>query len=285
MELGAEVFKTRNGTPYLKEPGVVLIAKPNTYVYAIGEFLDGFDSGLEFSKYLDDDWTADDGDCLCKVAGQLCYMSFGPKRTGNDRMEEYLNHIKESGHGSVFEHANYSFLFYGISRSLTHELVRHRAGFAFSQVSQRYVDGSKLRFVERPEFQNDELLHIYFERSIDEIAQQYETVAQELMRRQKSGEEILSAEAKTDLRKKVNQCARAILPNYTEAPIIVTANARAWRHFLEMRGSVGAEVEIRRLAVKVLHTFQEEKLLIFSDYSLEALSDGTQGIVTRYRKV
>jgi thymidylate synthase (FAD) len=71
-------------------------------------------------------------------------------------VSDYLRHIKESGHGSVLEHVNYSLLIWGVSRALTHELVRHRAGFGFSQVSQRYVAGKHLRFVETPATQFDE---------------------------------------------------------------------------------------------------------------------------------
>src|SRR5687767_15694217 len=69
---------------------------------------------------------------------------------------DYLENIKKQGHGSVLEHANYSLLLEGISRSLTHELVRHRAGFAYSQLSQRYVDESEANFVMPPATTGDE---------------------------------------------------------------------------------------------------------------------------------
>jgi thymidylate synthase (FAD) len=75
----------------------------------------------------------------------------------------YFERLTSAGHGSVLEHANFSFLLYAISRSVTHELVRHRAGVGISQVSQRYVSGAVLRFVERPEYQNDPELHAHFE--------------------------------------------------------------------------------------------------------------------------
>jgi thymidylate synthase (FAD) len=157
-----EVHRTPKGTPYLREPGVVLLSKPDTDIQGMRGFLSEFEQGLEFSDYLEDPTDIDDGAQLVKAAGQVCYASFGPKRTKNDEASKYLGHIKESGHGSVLEHANYSLLLYGVSRSLTHELVRHRAGFAFSQLSQRYVSGKVLRFVERPEYQKDELLHRRF---------------------------------------------------------------------------------------------------------------------------
>src|SRR3989344_5610372 len=186
-------------------------------------------------------------------------------------MAKYLDHIKSSGHGSVLEHANFSFLVYGNSRSETHEKVRHRAGFGFSQLSQRYVSGTALRFVERPEYQiipeyqivSD--LHERFLSRIDANAGEYEYLAERLLNLQTGGTQILSAEAKTDLRKKVQQCARSVLANETEAPIMVTGNARAWRHFIEMRASEHAEVEIREVALRVLLCLLQVEPLLFGD--------------------
>src|SRR5947209_9432739 len=125
----------------------------------VAGFLEGFDPSLQFSEYPNDPTKLPDGAQLCKVAGQVCYMSFGSKRTFNEQAERYFNNLKSSGHGSVFEHASFSLLLYGISRSVTHEMVRHRAGLGFSQLSQRYVSGRMLRFVERPEYQADDALH------------------------------------------------------------------------------------------------------------------------------
>ncbi len=102
---------------------------------------------------------------------------------------------------------------------------------------------------------------------------------------QQAGTPILSAEAKTDLRKKVQQCARSVLPNETEAPIVVTGNARAWRHFIEMRASFHAEIEIRELAVRVFLCLQRTDPILFSDYTLEKLPDGTYTVRTEYEKV
>jgi thymidylate synthase (FAD) len=246
----ARVFET--GTPgacYLQEPGVVLLAKPEFSRLPLREFFEGFDAALQFPEYLQDTGLPP-AEELCKFAGQLCYLSFGPGRTKNAEASRYLRNILESGHHSVLEHAQFTFLFYGISRSLTHELVRHRAGWAYSQVSQRYVDGSRLRFVERPEFARNEELHEAFLWRIEDVTAQYEALASQLMREQEQFAK-LSGLSRTDLRKRVNQVARALLPNETEAPIVASANARAWRHFLTMRGSIHAETEIRRLAVEV----------------------------------
>jgi thymidylate synthase (FAD) len=275
--------ETVNRTPFLTLPGVAMIARPQVDIAGIGAFLADFNSG--FSEYLDDpsdDLT--DAEHVCKTAGQLCYMSFGPNRTMNAEVGKYLKNIKSSGHGSVLEHANFTFLFYGVSRSLTHELVRHRH-FSYSQVSQRYVSGRVLRFVERPEYVADRLLHQAFCDRIDYAAGSYELVAQRLLAAQQDGSEILSAEQKTEARKKVNQAARSLLPNETEAPVIVTGNLRAWRHFLEQRASPHAEVEIRALAFRVFLCFAAIEQHLFDDYRIVDLPDGTYAVETDYRKV
>jgi thymidylate synthase (FAD) len=283
--IAAPTHATERGTPYLTTPGVHLLAKPTVNLDSMREFLGGFAPNLEFPQYLDDPTPLPPGAQICKVAGQVCYASFSPKRTYNDNAGRYFKNIKESGHGSVLEHANFSMLFYGISRSVTHELVRHRAGFGFSQLSQRYVSGRVLRFVERPEYVNDPELHELFKERIDRAAEDYERIAVGLMERQKSGVEILSADYKTDLRKKVQQAARSVLPNETEAPIVVTGNARAWRHFLEMRANPHAETEIRALAFNTYLCLAAIDDLLFGDYEIVALPDGTFAVDTEFKKV
>ena len=125
------VFHTRTGTAYLKAPGVVMLARPRTNVAGLAGFLEGFDPNLRFPEYLDDPTLLPDSSQLCKIAGQTCYMSFGVKRTRNENAAAYIERLTSAGHGSVLEHSSFSFLLYGISRSVTHELVRHRAGVGF----------------------------------------------------------------------------------------------------------------------------------------------------------
>ena len=276
---------TKHGTPYLVSAGVALISKPQTNVANLSEFLGGYDATLNFPQYVEDPTPLPDGAQVCKIAGQVCYASYSPKRTMNADAERYFDNIRKSGHGSVLEHANYSFILYGTSRSMTHEIVRHRAGMAYSQLSQRYVSGSVLRFVERPEYQNDPELHALFEKRIDGFAADYEAMATALMARQKEGSQILSADAKTDLRKKVQQAARSILPNETEAPLVMTGNVRAWRHFIEMRASPHAETEIRAMAFRVYLCLVSSEPLLFGDYRVVTLDDGTNALETDTPKV
>jgi len=278
------VYHTERGTPYLRSPGVVMLTRPRTNVEGLAGFLEGFDPELRFPEYLDDPTRLPDSTQLCKTAGQTCYMSFGPRRTRNENAAAYIGRLTSAGHGSVLEHASFSFLLYGVSRSVTHELVRHRAGVGFSQVSQRYVSGAVLRFVERPEYQKDDELHRLFEERADRAAAEYEAMAEQLLERQEGGASMLTADYKTDARKKVQQTARSLLPNETEAPMVFTGNVRALRHIIEMRADEHAESEIRNLAVRLFLCLFAVDPILFGDYRLESLPDGTHKVTTKYRK-
>jgi len=283
--MDSKVYFTKEKTAYLKNPGLALISKPDVDISGISDFLEGFPKNYEFIKYLKDPIKLPPAEKLTKVAGQTCYMSFGPKRTWNKDAQKYFDNIILSGHGSVMEHANFSFLIWGVSRSFTHEIVRHRAGCAYSQVSQRYVSGRVLRFVERAEYQKDKHLHQLFEERIDRAYKEYSKMADYLYSKQEKGDKILSGDEKTDLRKKVQQVSRSLLPNETEAPIVVTANARAWRHMINMRASNHAEVEIRNVFFNIYKILKEVSPMLFKDFKIVHLSDGTYSVKTGFPKV
>jgi thymidylate synthase (FAD) len=217
------------------------------------------------------------GEHLIEVAGRLCYLSFARPRPGGNKA--YLDHILEVGHGSVLEHAVWNFLFTGVSRSLTHELVRHRAGFGFSQLSQRFVDESIAEYVEPDVIAADPELHRIWLDAVRSMHQGYIKLVEKLQ------EKFKDEPDRTLRRKMARQAARSVLPNATETKIFVTANARALRHFIEMRASRHAETEIRKLAVQVLRIMQKEAPNLFQDYRLEGLPDGTFEAVTPHRKV
>jgi len=283
--LDSEVYKTDNGTYYLKEPGVVLIAQSIPHLKGLEKFLNGFDPTLNFPDYIEDPDQLDPSAQIVKLAGQMCYMSLGPVRTKNKDVRKYVGNLVGSGHGSVLEHPNFTFLFYGVSRSFTHELVRHRAGMGYSQESQRYVGGNVLRFVERPEFQEDEILHRQFEGRIDRVAREYENTTIRLLELQEKGLNIVSAEHTTDKKKKVRQASRATLTNEAEAVIVATGNARAWRHIFNMRANEHAEIEIRRATFKAFLVLREVEPTSFSDFEIINLPDGTFAVKTPYPKV
>lgn len=271
---------TLSGTRYLRDAGVVMIARPCTFLDGVDGFLGDVEPD---SDYLDDEDIASSAE-LIKFAGQLCYLSLGEKRTRNKDASGYLKNIKSSGHGSVLEHATYSVLLYGVSRALTHELVRHRAGTAFSQVSQRYVPVNKVRFVEAFENRSDPALHASFEAWIDRCLVEYETREKILLNDYTA---INGAPGtQTALRKQVRQAARRCLPNETEAPMVMTANLRAWRHLIEMRCSEHADVEIRRMAYRLFLVLATADPLLWEDYEAVEMPDGkTWGVRSPFRKV
>ena len=218
-----------------------------------------------------------DGERLAEFAGRLCYMS--QHNPAGRSTRDYLENIKKQGHGSVLEHANYSLLFEGVSRSLTHELVRHRAGFAYSQLSQRYVDESAACFVVPPAIAGDELLEAAWRAQIDSAQSAYVALVSQLMER------YGWVADKIHRRKMAREAARGVLPNSTETKIVVTGNARAWRTMLELRSSEGAELEIRRLAVSVIRVLEKEAPGFFSDFEIYEATDRREAARIGYHKV
>lgn len=123
---------------YITEPSVYLVGRQEVAQEGVDAFL--ADHGVT--------WETDTevgAEALCETAGRVCYMSFAKPRPGGNAA--YLDHIKQVGHGSVTEHAVWNLLLTGISRTCSHELVRHRTGVAYSQLSQRYVDESVGEYV------------------------------------------------------------------------------------------------------------------------------------------
>ena len=218
-----------------------------------------------------------DGEKLSEFAGRLCYMS--QKNPAGRPTREYLENIKKQGHGSVLEHANYSLLLEGVSRSLTHELVRHRAGFAYSQLSQRYVDESEANFVMPPAIIGDEVLEASWKEQMDAAQKSYVALVESLMQR------YAWVGDKIHRRKMAREAARGVLPNSTETKIVVTGNARAWRTMLELRSSEGAELEIRRCAVEIVRILQREAPGFFSDFEIYQAADRLDAARISYHKV
>jgi thymidylate synthase (FAD) len=230
-------------------------------------------------QHLKVNWLGEstDGEKLAEFAGRLCYMS--QKNPASRVTREYLENIKKQGHGSVLEHANYSLLIEGVSRSLTHELVRHRAGFAYSQLSQRYVDESDANFVVPPAIVGDETLEREWREQIEAAQKSYVQLVEHLMER------YGWVADKVHRRKMSREAARGVLPNSTETKIVVTANVRAWRTMLELRSSEGAELEIRRCAVAIIKLLSKESPAFFSDFEIYPADDRREAARIVYHKV
>ncbi len=260
----------------ITEPKVYLVTRPAIDWYMVNGFMD--DEGLPI---------ADEGSLVAKepseaiveISARLCYMSFAK---GRKDVQEFINNLLSSGDGSVLEHVNYGFVFTGISRSLSHELVRHRAGFAYSQRSQRYVDESEAGFVMPPSvlaMGEGSMPYVAMVERFEQAVKSYNQLVENLTA------QLPQAEKGTDQRKKIRQAARAVLPNATETKMFVTANVRAWRHFIEQRASRFADLEIRRLAIAVLEVLQEEAPLLFQDFTISDHDDGTRIAIPKYSKV
>src|SRR5467141_299538 len=264
----------------LFDPGKDIRVLRDPTVYLVGR--QAIDS-RELDRFLADhgvSWQTDTevaAEYLTEAAGRVCYMSFAKPRPGGNKV--YLEHMLGVVHGSVLEHAVWNFIFIGVSRSLTHELVRHRAGWAYSQLSQRYVDESVAEYVEPDCIAADPELHRLW---LDAVAQSHQTY---MKLAEKLQDTFKDEPDRTQRRKLARQAARSVLPNATETKIFVTANARALRHFIELRANRHAEVEIRKLALKVLEIMKKEAPHIFCDYDLVPLSDGTFEALTPHRKV
>lgn len=255
----------------LIEPRVYLVGKSRLEPEMLRAFMD--DEGMVFQTD-----TNVDPEVLAETAGRLCYLSFGKGRKSN---AEYLDNIIASHHGSVLEHVTWSFLVTGISRSLTHEFIRHRSGFSYSQLSQRYVDESQARYVVPPLYQENSELKAKWEEAIDAAHKSYCDLVEETDKYVALKNPELAG---TDRRKLVRQSARSVLPNACETKLFVTANARAWRHFVEMRGSAHADTEIRILAVTIAKVLKEESPNIFGD--MEILEEnGIEVVKVRHSKV
>jgi len=216
-------------------------------------------------------WTtdADGGQALAEFAGRACYQSWTKPNPSTATNAGYLRHILEVGHLSVLEHGTVSFYLTGLSRSLTHELIRHRH-FSYSQLSQRYVPERDAAMVEPDVIAEDPELHELFLRASDQALAAYNGLLEGLEKR------FADVENATLRRKQARQAARAILPNATETRIVVTGNYRAWRHFIAMRASEHADVEIRALAVACLRELQRVAGNVFADFAITQLSDGTE---------
>lgn len=248
---------------YFREPRLSVLARP----------------AFTEPDHLPVQWIGDatDGERLAEFAGRLCYMS--QKNPANRSTSEYLENIKKQAHGSVLEHANYTLLLEGVSRSLTHELVRHRAGFAYSQLSQRYVDESVADFVVPPAILGDDALEGQWRAQMEEAQRTYVALVEQLMAR------YAWVEDRVHRRKMAREAARGVLPNSTETKIVVTANVRAWRTMLELRAGEGAELEIRRLAVALIRLFKVEAPIFFSDFEVYEAADRRDAARSSYHKV
>lgn len=257
-------------------PRIFLIAKPSVEVEGMRQYLQdvGGESWLE-RRLAETNGNLNSGEALVEFGGRACYRSWEPGLNPNvtrvrTDQREYFENILRSAHGSVLEHANYSFAFRNVSRVATHEIVRHRAGAAYSQESLRYVRLLDIGFRVPP--------------ALEPVRQQCIEIVERLEEFQT--EAAKSLEIDTDgvpfsVKKEVTSALRRLAPIGLSTDLILTMNARTLRHVVEMRTAPGAEEELRLIFGQVAEIMTREAPGLFQDFTRE--DDGSW--VPRYRKV
>jgi thymidylate synthase (FAD) len=257
-------------------PSVHLIARPSVDLEAIRAYLED----VRGSSWLDNRLETDggegkDGELLVEFAGRMCYRSWEPglnrnvTRIRTDK-QEYFGNLLRSMHGSVLEHANYSFVFHDVSRVFTHELVRHRAGSAFSQESLRYVRLTDIGF--------------RIPAALEPIRDRVVSLVEQLEEFQISAADSLGLDEEGlpfAVKKEITSALRRLAPIGLSTDIIWTANLRTLRHVVEMRTAAGAEEELRLVFDRVATIMREEAPGLFQDF--ERSDDGAW--VPQHRKV
>lgn len=220
------------------------------------------------------DETATDGEALVEFAGRACYESFDKPNPRTATNSAYLHHIMEVGHTALLEHATATMYITGLSRSASHELVRHRH-FSFSQLSQRFVHPNEMHVALPKLVEEDEQLRRLVMQAVDDTRFVYDELLEAL-------EEKLDEPNALLRKKQARQAARAVLPNATETRLVVTGNYRAWRHFIGARAAEHADTELREVAVECLKHLQEQAPVLFDDFHITTLADGTQMAASPY---
>ena len=257
-------------------PQVFLIARPSINVEGMRGYLEdvGGESWLE-RRLQESGEEPNAGELLVEFGGRACYRSWEPglnpnvSRVRTDQ-REYFQNILRSAHGSVLEHANFSFALRNVSRVATHEIVRHRAGSAFSQESLRYVRLSDIGFRVAP--------------ALEPVRERVLAIVEQLEEFQVSAAKELGIDDEGvpfHVKKEVTSALRRLAPTGLSTDIIWTANARTLRHVVEMRTAPGAEEELRLIFGKVAEVMQREAPGLFQDFS--RADDGSW--VPEFRKV
>lgn len=193
------------------------------------------------------------GDRVAHFAGRACYQAWDmPRKATADDMG-YLANILSQGHYSVLEHGSATFYIEGVSRNLSHELIRHRH-LSYSELSQRYVNMEEAEFVLPPAMRDVDHPEMWSAPDIaEDLKTEYASLVHDLEQLGYKG-------------KKAREAARAILPSGMETKIVVTGNHRAWRDMLHKRYSVHADAEIRELSVILLEELRKIAPATYQDF-------------------
>jgi thymidylate synthase (FAD) len=235
----------------VREPTVTILSRPH------------FVPPTAVPSPLDD--SPSDGERLAEFAGRVRTMS--PPAPADRSTRDYLETIKTQGLVSVFEHATYSLLLDGVSLSLSHELVRPRSGFSFSERSPRYVAEHDMSFVLPPALSGDTALEGLWQNQMAAALESHRSLVDALMLRYGWMND------KVHRRKIAREAAQGVLPGSAATSLVMTGNARAWRSMLERRAGEQADLEMRRLAILIVRLLQLEAPAFFSDFEVYQATD------------
>ena len=243
-------------------PLVFLIARPSIDLEAMAGYLRevGGESWLQ-RRTGESDEAPNPGELLVEFGGRACYRSWEPGLNPNvtkvrTDQREYFANILRSAHGSVLEHANYSFMLRDVSRIFTHELVRHRAGSAFSQESLRYVRLTDIGFRVPP--------------ALEPVRERVLSIVEQLEEFQRDAAQELGIDEEGvpfHIKKEVTSALRRLAPTGLSTDILWTANARTLRHVIEMRTAPGAEEEMRLVFDEIARVMVAEAPGLFQDFA------------------
>lgn len=254
-------------------PEVHLIARPAVDRSAMEAYLEAVSGGSWLALRRGDEPVGTDAELLVEFAGRACYRSWEPGLNPNvsrirTDQREYFANLLSSAHGSVLEHANFTFAFRAVSRVFTHELVRHRAGSAFSQESLRYVRLVELGFRIPPALEG-------MRAEVVEIVERLEAFQRQ------AADALLEEGMPFAIKKEVTSALRRLAPLGLSTDIIWTTNVRTLRHVIAQRTAAGAEEEMRLVFDRVAGLASAEAPGLFQDFERHA--DGSW--VPRHQKV
>ena len=252
-----------------------LIGRPQVDIEGMGAYLRAVGGESWLERRAAGSAQPNAGELLVEFGGRACYRSWEPGLNPNvtkvrTDQREYFANILRSAHGSVLEHANYSFALHSVSRVFTHELVRHRAGSAFSQESLRYVRLADIGFRVPP--------------ALEPLRERVLQIVEQLEEFQLDAAQALGLDGEGvpfHVKKEVTSALRRLAPIGLSTDIIWTANARTLRHVIEMRTAPGAEEELRLVFDRIAGIMLEEAPNLFQDFA--RTDDGSW--VPEHRKV
>lgn len=242
------------------EPRVFLLARPSLDLDGLRGYLDAVGGSSWLDRRLGEG-DVNDAQLLVEAGGRACYRSWEPGLNPNvtrvrTDLGEYFANLLSSAHGSVLEHASYTFALHDVSRVFTHELVRHRAGSAFSQESLRYVRLTDVGFRVPP--------------ALEPLRERVVSVVEQLEELQVDAARELGVDADGvpfEVKKEVTSALRRLAPLGLSTSIVWSANVRTLRHVIAMRTAPGAEEELRLVFDLVAQVMTREAPLLFQDFA------------------